>query len=140
MPSSTAEDANLQARGRAGSWARGGRGARKRGEPGGGAGSPMGRSDAGGGAGSRRLDPAHPLLSPRLPGPLNMSWRRGASAGRRLVASGRILAGRRGAAGAAGSGYAAGRAGLRGAWVPVIELVWTFPSGPSQLGDKQQTP
>uniref|UniRef100_A0A0A0MQ94 Glutaredoxin 2 n=1 Tax=Mus musculus TaxID=10090 RepID=A0A0A0MQ94_MOUSE len=33
-----------------------------------------------------------------------MSWRRAASVGRRLVASGRILAGRRGAAGAAGSG------------------------------------
>ncbi|XP_028625803.1 glutaredoxin 2 isoform X1 [Grammomys surdaster] len=33
-----------------------------------------------------------------------MSWRRAASAGRWLVASGRILAGRRGAAGAAGSG------------------------------------
>ncbi|XP_021017842.1 glutaredoxin 2 isoform X2 [Mus caroli] len=33
-----------------------------------------------------------------------MSWRRAASVGRRLVASGRILVGRRGAAGAEGSG------------------------------------
>lgn len=71
MPRSTAKDADLQARGRAGSWARGDRGARKRGEPGGGAGSPVGRSEAGGGAGSRSRGPARPLLSPTLPGTLD---------------------------------------------------------------------
>lgn len=97
---------NLQAGGRAGT----GR-ARKRGEPGGGAGSPMGRSEAAGGAGSRRRSRARPLLSPRLLGPLAMSWRLAASVGKRLVVSGWILAGRRGAAGAAGSGYAARRGG-----------------------------
>lgn len=46
-----AEDANLQARERASSWARGDRGARKCCEPGGGAGSPAGRSEAAGGRG-----------------------------------------------------------------------------------------
>jgi hypothetical protein len=68
VPRSTAEDANLQARGHAGAWARGDGGARKRGEPGGGADSPMGRSEAAGGAGFHRRGRDRLLLSRRLPG------------------------------------------------------------------------